>query len=399
MRTLSQYDANPDKAMALALADASCSVVAIDAPVSFARRVVLTRPLDIIGESLSTARLSWMTTGDAGIYVTRAAAGSRLDTLYCAAPSAYVGADIGLAIGGNGIKGRDLFFDNWSGQGVRLRGDTQGENANAVQLSNVVVRMCGHGGAKAGQPNEQGAGVYCVGGDANGGAMIGVRAYDCRKGIVDASFLGNQWIGCSAEGCNNRFDKDVTAPYGVGFATSDGNCVAGFIGCYTESDSVGRVLYPAQIVGGIFENHGTAVQIGGTGARGFFETAGPDGVKVKIGALPHTALSIEDVGDISSAHRLRRIGGWWGLNYAGLDQADALRFSKTTPWLPQDTLFGYYGTRVRWLKGIADVSYPCTDGATWKVGDRVAIAAPAPGEPSEYVLTAAGWKVSGRVDA
>lgn len=91
---------------------------------------------------------------------------------------------------------RDLRIQNWSGNGYHIEaGAVSGEfagNANNWDIQGGRVTGCHNG-------------IFTVGGDANAGTAFHVDVSDNRQcGILDRSFLGNQYFGCHANGNSTR---------------------------------------------------------------------------------------------------------------------------------------------------------------------------------------------------
>lgn len=423
-RSLSSFDpgAQHPRRWNAAIEDAQAEMVkgafvlVVDVSPVFAERVTLTTRMVIQGVDETATRLSWSTVGDAGIRITPASARSSIERVTCVGPSPWVGSDIGIEIGGGLCSLRSVRVENWGRAGLAVIGDTNANtNANGGFYERVIASLCGHGNAQAGAPHHDGAGILCDGGDSNGGVFMACAAYDCRKGILDSSFLGNAWSGCLAEGCNDRFDAGVGVPFGCGFMTDDPNCRASFFGCYTESDSPGRVNAPSMIVGGLFANYGSAIVLGGHGAtqrfplRNFYVDAAQRALTAhsELGGDGGAALSLSvsdstTGADVALPHRLRHESGWWAMNFANLTRADAFRFQGSQFWIPNALHLGGNGSASGMRISVqslasAQASGP-QDGGQWAIGDRIMPREVVAGGPCEYVYTASGWRVCARAE-
>lgn len=388
----------------------------------FAHAWEITAAINIVGAGRDATQLRWTTEGNAGIRVRPGAGRVTGRGFSFTGPTPWSGADVGLLLERPLCSFDDVRAVNWSGQGFRIEGhlgDQPPTNANLSTITNAEALTCGHGGAQAGQPNEMGAGVLCIGSDANGGMLANISLRDCRVGGFDASFLGNTWLA-GAEGCNNRFDQGVQTPTPCGFKTNNRNTRATFLGCYTEADSEAEVLYPSMIFGGLFGNRGDALMIGPLGAQGampavsvYKDAAGQSlRMTATLGGGPAEGLSFL-VGDAVSGAAVCRpqafrygqsVPGWWALNDIGIQ--DAFRWLASQLWVPGDLMLGQNGapngTRIAF--GNPAWSKP-RDGGEWRMSDRILADNPQPGQPSEWVCVAPGdaqtpptWKVCGRVE-
>jgi hypothetical protein len=138
---------------------------------------------------------------------------------------------------------RDLYIENWQGDGVYVNctagsgGATEG-NANNLEASRLFIQGCRNG-------------VYLNGADVNAGVFTSISTIANRQwGISDNSFLGNTFVACHAA-------SNTSGPY----KTTNLNAVSVFVGCYSETDQppasfVNRTL----VLGGL---HGA-----GTGSYG-----------------------------------------------------------------------------------------------------------------------------------
>lgn len=401
---------------AIAAMDVDPFVLEIDGAFVFEEQVVLTRQMVIRGGGPGVSKLSW-STASAGMRVSPAAGYTRLSGLHLASPIAWLAGLTGLSVNAPRCVVDDLLLDDWGRHGLAVVGDTNVQsNANAGRYGGIIARLCGHGGAPDGNADPLGAGVYFAGGDANANTLTGM-AFDCRKGFVDSSFLGNVFVGCLAEACGDQFDKDVVNGVrprtGTGYATTDPNCRATFIGCYAEADSPGRVQAPAMIYGGMFDNIGTALALGPDGVRGSFPTQNfidPKNVaKVALGGgQPGEALSLfvydATSGATNSEKHALQFGtsapGWWAMNYANGTRVDAFRFRQDQTWFPSGVFLGNNGgARGLRLHVVPSLQVALDNPGLWANGDRILIAEPNAGEPCSYVLTATGWAVCSRVEA
>jgi len=423
-RTLSSFDPGPNSAkrwdVAFEAAQVARSfgpfVLEVDGVYALAERLVLRKQMTIVGGDPSCSQLIFTTVGEAGIKVTRPAAESSFHSLRIRGPSPFLGADCGLQINGALCVARDLILENWSGAGLACIGDvTNDTNANGCDFSNVRAVACGHGGAPDGQPMSTGSGFYFVGGDANASALVGCKAYDCRKGFLDASFLGNSFVACAAEGCTNRFDRQPTTTVGTSFQTVDPNCRSSFTGCYTEADSPGRVNLPSTIRGGFFINIGTALVEPDVGAAGRFPvkhvstdeyTGRATTVTSELGGdQPGAAMSFAAADQITGMPlvyptiiRFNEYYRAWMAQWANLDNGYLFGFSERDFWV-NNLRLGNRMLRVFVAPSLeAALASGPSDGKPWAIGDRVMVETPSAGDPASYVMTSAGWKVCGRVE-
>ncbi len=86
---------------------------------------------------------------------------------------------------------------------------------------------------------------------------------------------------------------------------------------------------------------------------------------------------------------------WWGWNWASLDFSDAYRFKGGQFWVPNDLMLGLngsdHGVRFAMVTSLAEaLANTPSDSGAWRVGDRLLIKFPTPGNPSSYVCTDAG---------
>ncbi len=386
----------------------------------FTKRLVLPRRLDLVGEGQGRTFVVFSAIGDAGINVAAGCAESLISSFSLYGPNPWDGADDGICVSSPFVRLEHLRILNWSARGAYVHGSVQAQsNANNLQGNNVRFDLCGHGYAKIGQPNPTGSAAYFQGGDANGATLLTWSAFDCRKGFLDHSFLGNTWVACHAEGCTTKFDLQPSPVVGLGFETLDPNCRSAFLGCYTESDSPASILYPSVIVGGFMGNVGNAVQIGPhggvqkLGAQHVYDDPKVNGAKriattIMGGNQPGDALSVQvqdgNGSNVYLRHVLRfgqSIAGWWSLNYGNLNLSDTFRFKQHNFWIPFDSQHGLpnqdHGMRKAVRTSLAVVGAP-QDGGAWRVGDRLDVTDVAIGSPCSYVMTADGWKVCARVE-
>jgi hypothetical protein len=397
-------------------------ILEIDGSFAFAEYVNLWTRMSVRGGDAAVSRFSWTTVGDAGIKIRGSAARTTIRGMYLGGPSPFVGGDAGLLVGGALSRFDDIIAENWSGFGLAFSGDVSvGTNANNCDVSAVTTVMCGHGGAKDGLPIKNqsgldiGSGFYFAGGDANASTLLGCKAFDCRKGFLDAGFLGNVFIGSSGEGCTNKEDAGWTPQTSIGtsFQSVDPNCRATLIGCYAEADSPARMNAPAMIYGGMLDNIGTALQLRPDGVHGGFPASNlvdPSFVaKATLGSiqsgealslLVYNALTGQTIADKHALQFGQSAAGWWAMNYANATRVDAFRFQQGKFWAPNGIYLSRNGTpRGMWLHVVPSLQVALDNPSLFAIGDRVMIAEPLPGDPSEYVLTASGWKACGRVEA
>jgi hypothetical protein len=133
---------------------------------------------------------------------------------------------------------RDIYINNFSGNGIDIRAWTPTWNANGWQVQNCLIQNCQDG-------------FYCWGSDVNAGCATAVNFTGNRGGgIWDASFLGNTYIACHSDSNTEGSYRTGTARDGSLRGTS-GNL---FLGCYSEGNTWpgGRVAIkaPSVVVGG-----------------------------------------------------------------------------------------------------------------------------------------------------
>jgi hypothetical protein len=378
------------------------------------------------------AEMAWSVSGDAGIEIQPSAAGTAISFVALTGPTPFDGqADIGLLIHGARCIFSNMYVSNWGGIGISVNADINlGTNANECSFTKVQLVLCGNSLAHQTGSN---AGMYFNGGDSNGCTMIGCDATDSRRGFYDSSFLGNTFLGCSVEGCNDRFTKNPNDPtVGYGFITDDGNARSQFFGCYMEGDSQGDIILPSMVFGGIVSNRGNATTFT-SGAvtptlalsRSYVNPIDgvPTEAAVALGAIGSEAGLVESVSVINTStgipiqEPMKLYWGkhawtpdWWTWTYAGLDIGDFMRMKKAQLWFPGDLYLGYLaGTNygMRQVIGGANPSVvpdSAQNGEPWRVGDTWIVATPAPGAPSSYRCTSVDnlgvptWKVDRRVD-
>ncbi len=394
---------------------------------AFKREVVLSKAATIEGASVLGTLVAFHTVGDAGFGIPITGSRSELRRMTIQGPNPLVGKDVGVDVGGSFCKFNDLRVQHWSGQGVRFMGNVQSNtNANKCSGTDVELRFCGHGKID-GNPYPDGAGVLCIGGDANACSFTNWHAHDCRRGIVDKSFLGNVWTACHAEGCYNKHDDPPPPEWTFcGFETTDPNTQSTFIGCYTEQDSVANINGLSMMFGGFMINRGTGLQVGRRGAERIFEVRKvfhDANASPPRGMITHARLGGPSDGDafavsvtdaitganVSLPHTLRwnqSALGWWAFNYGNLAQCDAYRFRESSFWVPRDFRLGRSATNTGYRvvyavsleAALASGPPMSSPDDPWRNGDRVVIAEPAVGQPCEYVRVGSQWCVCGRVE-
>jgi hypothetical protein len=121
----------------------------------------------------------------------------------------------GLAVRATNVVVAQVRVANVYGSGIYVRGASgEATNANRVKIERVNITTC------------QGHGIVFSGGDGNAGYILGADVVNCAgDGYLDASFLGNTWIGCHVSGCLGR----------AYVSRDEGTCFAVFIGCYAEA--------------------------------------------------------------------------------------------------------------------------------------------------------------------
>lgn len=110
---------------------------------------------------------------------------------------------------------RDMTFDSWPGDAIRVDADSAGAfgvpvgNANNFEISRAFAQYCRNG-------------IYARGGDVNVGVITGFSAIACRQwGVFDEGFLGSVYIG--AHTAANGLAGDGTAAHPAAAATYLGN--------------------------------------------------------------------------------------------------------------------------------------------------------------------------------
>lgn len=149
---------------------------------------------------------------------------------------------------------RDCRIGGFSRDGIHIEADLSCDpgsacygNANSWFLENIAIAHCGRHG------------LFVNGGDANAGTAVALKvigngyttvrplekdaAGGGRYGIFESSFLGNTYVGCQVEGCENG-----------GIKVEGGSNYSVFLGCYVELDSPCDIRYPAIWVGRGFPN-------------------------------------------------------------------------------------------------------------------------------------------------
>jgi hypothetical protein len=418
-RTLASFDPGPQDPRrwntALESAEAAMAVdpfvLLIDATYSLTEQWVLSRQMIVTGAQIGS--LQWTVSGNAGIRIPHAASYTSIEGLGIGGPHPFYGAfDVGMLIEGARCRLNRVVFSNWNGIGLHLDAAVQsGTDANQCVFYDLIVALCGN---NLGIQDGTNAGIRLVGGDANGCLFSGCVIVDCRRGVLDQSFLGNTYVMCTVESCNDRFTKNPNDPtVGYGFITTNANARSTFCGCYTESDSESDVVRPAIIVGGISAdqpNRGTAPRIGqgiypgygiGSDVGGVFMGTA-DGIPAdNLIAYFSTGLALPVYTVYGRSGR-----PWFSWNYANLGVGDIWRWKPYGVWTPYDFHRGDPNSLVGGLREVvaADTASAATsDGLPWQVGDRLIIRAPASGQPSTYRCTAVDgqgvptWKVESTV--
>lgn len=384
----------------------------IDGAFVFTEKITIYSPAVVRGSGSVISRLSFTTVGNAGIMIAANSGGSSISGLTLVGPNPFVGHDNGITIKSALCSFTDLVINNWSLRGISAQASVPQSDANECTFQQITMNLCGHGGAPAGQPDETGAGIYLDSSDSNGNLLLKVQFFDCRKGAYDSSFLGNTFVSCSAEGCNNRFDVPTPNPIvGYGFGTDDPNAQSAFVGCYTENDSVCHINSPSVVFGGAVGNVGSALFISSQGAYpgigGYsYDTKNGWTTKGTIGNdnLTNTVLAIEVRNTSNGTYVVlptrmiygRAGSGWWSWNYGALDEGDVFRFggpqtNKDQFWVNKDLFLGDPPIRIGVYASLAAAisTGPRNGPPAWQVGDRVMVYQPQPGQPSSYCCTSA----------
>lgn len=298
---------------------------------------------------------------------------------------------------------RDVYVQSFGGNGVHVDCSVPATNANAWKFDDVRVNGCAHG-------------FYFDGSDSNAGVGIGLSATSCRGwGILDASFLGNLFVGCH------------TASNAGSYKTSNPNARSVFLGCYTEGDQLpAEVNAPSLILGGMMSQTGTGGYIGdGLGAlrarrAEVYVDNDRDPAKVVRATLgsgntPQTAIEMK--AGAQQPWRVRYEGatpggwasrvGWWALEFAGVTAGTAIRWCGDTA---AEWGMGTAGAKAAFDNGfyvgrafrvLTTTGTAAPTAGTWAKGDRVLNTSPTPGGWAGWICTAAGtpgtWRPFGAI--
>lgn len=139
----------------------------------------------------------------------------------------------GVVIHANGVRVRDCYIANWSGDGIHIEAVGASKNANDWHVAGVTFSACGrHGLFAAGENANAGHGERIKGTGALGGYTI-----------YDRSFLGNTYVACHSEGARHSYYSQE----GVSSCT--------FTGCYQEtSDGPAKLGSGSYVFGGTWGN-------------------------------------------------------------------------------------------------------------------------------------------------
>lgn len=175
-----------------------------------------------------------------------------------------------------------------TGSGIWLRARATIRNCTTAGFAEYGVKIIassGGGGTAEGNANcwkiqnlrtieNRLDGLYVNGADANAGTGLSIDASsNLGRGIYDASFLGNTFVGCHTA-------SNTGAPY----KTSNLNARALFIGCYTEGGQpVSEVIAPSMYIGGAND-----FGVTGSGASWGFSDVG---IRVPDGSLTQPSIA------------------------------------------------------------------------------------------------------------
>lgn len=142
----------------------------------------------------------------------------------------------------------DVFVSGVGGDGISIFASTgDGNNANSWNVSNALITNC------------RGWGFLTQGADSNAGVGTNISCLlNDYGGILENSFLGNMYIGCSVE--NNALSR--SPPYGYYLPSAQANNASAFWGCYSEEGQTNRINGKGFFFGG--QSTGTA-KVYGTG--------------------------------------------------------------------------------------------------------------------------------------
>lgn len=234
------------------------------------RNVTFCRPTDLIGEGPTRTRLH-VPTGTTAIRYARcsgaSSARSRVADLSIRSPGLVTTGtpSYGLAIGSRVVVERVL-VDGFV-QGIRIEGRarSQGTNANAWRLHDVVASHAQH------------AGIFIDGGDTNVGLADGVEVVgNCARasrwarrlgpcgGFYDSSFLGSTSIAVLGDLQRDR-DTGIFHPAQV-FEGDSQHSVC--LGCYNEGSTPSRSARYSSYLGGLVNIEGPGLRLSGPYASG-----------------------------------------------------------------------------------------------------------------------------------
>lgn len=415
-RTLSSFDPgvgtphrwNVAMTAALAAQQLEGFTLLIDGAFSFNQQIVI--GAGTIMRGLPGHSVSFPTIGNAGFWLQVGAQQSTITDLYVLGPHPFAGQDDAFLVNGGRCTFARMAIANFGGTGFRNEGNFQvGTNANENRYADIQFGLIGNG-----TQNGKNGAMYFAGGDSNGCLVSACHANDCRRGFYDNSFLGNVFIGCSAEGCNDRFTKPPQDPtVGYGFVSVGVSSRMSMLGCYVEQDSECDVNVPASIIGGLIgAARGNTPILFSWGNGSFFGAANPTGALTQIGSgnagYPVDAmLSMQAPGGHATYFVYNRPGraGWYSMNMANLDIGDIIRWKETQNagpdiWFPTDVTYSPAGVKVGWGTPGAG---PTNMLDAWGVGDRLMHPSPGVGDVWGWVCTQAGsaatavWKALGTV--
>lgn len=373
----------------------------IDGHFVFDQSVAITLPMTIIGNGSDYSKLEFVTKGNSGIHIQLLAQNTSISGILLTGPDPFTGSDIGMLVQGARCTFSNMVVQNWGGIGISVNAAVPTGNGNECTFNKIQFSLCGNSQT---DQNGSNAGFYTKSSDANGCLIIACDASDCRRGFYEASFLGNNYIGCSVEACNDRF-VTVGPVTGFGFVTEGATNGSVFLAPYMEEDSQSDINNACIIIGGRGSNRGTSMWLKNhtvveyLGAAGFEYTDPSNNQLRQVGSqigstedgIAHYFAATSE-GQLVADIRLRygmvtNLSNWWALSGGPSDNADLIRFAGGTTWIPHDYKVGLNGNRECVRPSIVDMNPP-QDGLPWAVGDRIRIQEPAPNTPSTYRVVA-----------
>ncbi len=296
---------------------------------------------------------------------------------------------------------RNIHVVGFGGHGFQVVADTQNSpptNANSWSLENFIIE------------NNNGSGLYTTGGDANRGEAANGTLSANYRGVQDHGFLGNHYRNIISQ-------SNTLRGYEIGNAN---NARTMLENCYSEGDEpASRVLYPSQVIGGLFENGFTT----DSDFAGLIDaqliqqsTHTGDATNGFVGVALGTRGNFEEVqgfnayagngaAETGAALRMkyRHAGvgkGYWFWDLLNSDNyvPFGIATSNQTTWPTGTAVFGngiglgadagfnvFTGVGVRMVAGIEVPTY-----GTWRVGDTVFNSARGRGDPIAWVCSFGG---------